>query len=65
VKPAIRAVLSLGLPVNLTVNDDAGAILYQLQRTTKLYRLVKFPFADRSRLSIVKGNHPFWKVLNG
>ena len=29
--------------VNLIVNDDSGTVLHQLQRATKLHRLVQFP----------------------
>src|SRR5919109_180613 len=45
-------------PVNLIVKDDSGTILHQLQGAPKLYRLVKFPFANGPCFTVVEGNDP-------
>ena len=48
-----RAIAGIA-PVNLIVKDNPGTILEQLQRATKLHRLVEFPFTNRPRLRVVK-----------
>jgi hypothetical protein len=53
-----RAVIGMA-PVNLIVNDDSGAILEQLQRATKLNRLIEFPFADGPCFRVVERNNAF------